>query len=163
MRDKLRHFLTLKLLISIIGNRFLGCHATHFFSTLCDRYDVLSHLFVWSSEHTYVSFAQPLPISLDRVIKWDINFDIFRFYICQLHWQPFLRMSRDAFFLASKATWCFSHISLKGQEKRNYLPLWEMVLYSVYRKRPHHKRYPRSVWFPECKRYLWYFFPRLQT
>ena len=28
------------------------------------------------------------------------------------------------------------------------------VLYSVYRKRPHHGRYPRSVWFPECREYL---------
>ena len=65
----LRYFLTLKLLTSSIGNRFLGCHATNFFSTLCDRYDVLSHLFAWSNERTYVLFAQPLPISLDRVIK----------------------------------------------------------------------------------------------
>ena len=40
----------------------------------------------------------------------------------------------------------FSHILLKRQEKRNYLSLWEMVRYSVYRKRPHHGRYPRSVW-----------------
>ena len=69
MRDKLRYFLTLKLLISIIGNRFLGCHAMYFFSTLCDRYDVLSHLFVWSTERTYVSFAQPLPISLGELWK----------------------------------------------------------------------------------------------
>ena len=51
----------------------------------------------------------------------------------------------------------FSHISLKRQEKRNYLSLWEMVLYSVYRKRPHHGRYPRSVWFPVCRKY-WFFF-----
>ena len=133
---------------------------SHLLSTLCDRYDVLSHLFVWSSERTHVLFAQPLPISLDRVIKWDINFDIFRFYICQFHWQPFLRMSRDAFFLA---TWCFSHTSLKRQEKRNYLSLWEMVLYSVYRKRPHHWRYPRSVWFVECRKYGCFFFTQLQT
>ena len=154
MRDKLRYFLTLKLLISIIGNRFLGCHATHFFSTLCDRYDVLSHLFVWSSERTYVLFAQLLPIFLDRVIKRDINFDIFRFYICQFHWQPFLRMSRDAFFQHEKRHDVQSYILLKRQGKGNYLSLWEMVLSSVYRKRPHHGRYPRSVWFPVCRKYL---------
>ena len=47
----------------------------------------------------------------------------------------------------------FSHILLKRQEKRNYLSLWEMVLYSVYRKRPHHGRYPRSVQFLECGKY----------
>ena len=117
MRDKLRYFLTLQLLILIISNRFLGCHATHFFSTLCDRYDVFSDLVVWSSECTYVLFAQPLPVSLDRVIEWDINFDIFRFYICQFHWQPFLRMSRDAFFLAWRATWYLVIYCWRGKKK----------------------------------------------
>ena len=47
----------------------------------------------------------------------------------------------------------FCHISLKRQEKRNYLSLWEMVLYSIYRKSPPHGRYPRSVWFLECRKY----------
>ena len=56
-------------------------------------------------------------------------------------------------FFSMESDMIFSHILLKRQEKRNYLSLWEMVLYSVYRKRPHHGRYPRSVRFLECGKY----------
>ena len=56
-------------------------------------------------------------------------------------------------FCSMESDMIFSHILLKRQEKRNYLSLWEMVLYSVYRKRPHHGRYPRSVWCVECRKY----------
>ena len=60
------------------------------------------------------------------------------------HATPFFSMESDMMF---------SYTLLKRQEKRNNLSLWEMVLYSVYRKRPHHGRYLRSVWFVEYRKY----------
>ena len=67
----------------------------------------------------------------------------------------------SASFIGSRSSGCHatrlfnmeSDILSKRQEKEISFLFWEMVLYSVYRKRPHHGRYPRSVWCVECKKY----------